>query len=295
MLAQEILFDILSDLNRRDLDALELVNRALGSLITAKFDDAPWRVITVTFCEHGQVMLTCPSDGRRRVSASELPQYIPRSVIAKVVFRWAHAFIERTYQALLPCRPHLAADAVCDFRSTYVFHPDILRRALTEVLTCSTFVFAEHSSSVMDELRLHMGVRQLAAFPCFANCANLQIAHFDDMFSGANGALKWLVGTHAVAAGVKRLSIKNTKSSFLVAFVDGIEQQFIHATTPASFNVELMCVVRYGPAPAVGTTRELVNVNTNEKLRLRVDTKVRTPNGWTTSKTKVTIRRKAVA
>ncbi|KAH7712971.1 hypothetical protein AAVH_19689 [Aphelenchoides avenae] len=295
MLPQETLHDILADLNRRDLDALDLVNRTLRSLITSKFDDAPRRVITVAFCEHGQVMLTCPSDGRRRVSASELPQYLPRSVVKKVVFKWAHAFIESTYQALLPCRAHLAADAVCDFRSTYVFHPDILRRALTEVLTCSTFVFAEHSSDVMHELRLHVGVRQLAAFPCFAGCANMQIAYFDDMFSGANGALKWLVGTHAVAAGVKRLSITNTKSSFLVAFVDAIEQQFIHATTPVSFIVELMCVVRYGPAPAVGTTRELVNVNTNEKLRLRVVTNVRTPNGWTSSKTKVTIRRKVIA
>ncbi|KAH7697663.1 hypothetical protein AAVH_35254, partial [Aphelenchoides avenae] len=99
MLPQETLFDILADLNRRDFDVLELVNRALGSLIAAKFDDAPRRMISLMFYEEGHVMLTCPSDGWRRVPVIELPKYLPRSVVRKMVFKAsASAITEEAYQ-----------------------------------------------------------------------------------------------------------------------------------------------------------------------------------------------------
>ncbi|KAH7704407.1 hypothetical protein AAVH_28405 [Aphelenchoides avenae] len=298
MLPQETLFDILAHLSGRDFDVLELVNRALGSLIAAKFDDAPRRMISLMFYEEGLVMLISPSHGWRRVPVVQLPRYLPRSIVTKMVFKApydtkaVHSFTEEMYQALLPCRAHFAADAVCDFHSLSWFPPDILRRALTEVFICSSLVFAEPTKH---ELRRVRGEQDLSALPCFASCTNLQIVHDADVFSDANGALEWLVGARAVATDVKHLSISNTCSDFLDAVVDAIEQQFIHATTPVSFNVELMCFVGRGPTPSVGRTRELVNVDTNEQLEVDVDKDVRKPNGEPAFKAKVIIRRMPTA
>ncbi|KAH7712965.1 hypothetical protein AAVH_19683 [Aphelenchoides avenae] len=301
MLPTETLLDILASLNRRDFDVLELVNRALGSLIISQFNDAPRRLVSLMFFEEGRVMLISPSDGWRRVPVVELPEYLPRSVVTKMVFKapydakTMYSFTEEMYQALLPCRAHFAADAMCDFHSLSWFPPSIFHKALDEVFVCSSLVFAEPAAKVMQELRHVSDEQDLAALPCFASCTNLQIVHDTDVFSDANGALEWLLGTHGVASGGKHLSITNTCSGFLVAFVDAIEQQFIHATTPASFNVELLCFVGHSPTPAVGTTRELENVDTNEQLKVVVDTDVRKPNGEPAFKTKVIIRRKPTA
>lgn len=97
MLPNDTLFDILADLRRRDLDALELVNRALGSLIPF-VPDAPRRVLSLTFNKKGYVQLTCSSDAFRRVPVVELPPYLPRSVITKMIFTSAHTITEGTYQ-----------------------------------------------------------------------------------------------------------------------------------------------------------------------------------------------------
>ncbi|KAH7691216.1 hypothetical protein AAVH_40272, partial [Aphelenchoides avenae] len=109
---------------------------------------------------------------------------------------------------LLACRAHFAADVVCDFHSLSWFPPDMLHRALTEVFICRTLVFAEPACHAIDELRRDRGDQDLAALPCFASCANLQIADYNDAFFDANGALDWLLGTHAVVAGLKRLTVE---------------------------------------------------------------------------------------
>lgn len=100
MLPQETLCDILANLCRRDFDVLELINRALVSLISAKFNDALRRVISLMFYEEGLVMATCPSDGWRRLPIVELPRYLPRSVITKVNIKSGsdHALNEEMYQ-----------------------------------------------------------------------------------------------------------------------------------------------------------------------------------------------------
>ncbi|KAH7712970.1 hypothetical protein AAVH_19688 [Aphelenchoides avenae] len=299
MLPQETLLDILAHLSGRDFDVLELVNRALGSLIAAKFDDVPRRVISLMFYEE-HVMLTCPWDGWRHVAVMDMPQYLPRSVIAKMVFKsTGSTFTEEAYQALLPCRAHFAADVVCDFHSLSLFPLDILHRALTEVFICNKLIFAEHSSHTMHDLCGYMGEQDLTALPCFASCANLQIAHYDDAFFDANGALEWLLGTHTVAAGVKHLYVgvmdKDSWNDFLRPFIAAVEQQFIQATTPASFNVELSFFVGHGHGPNFGRTRERKNTGTNERLTVDVDMDIRHADGEPVRTKKVTIQRKPTA
>lgn len=89
---------------------------------------------------------------------------------------------------------------------------------------CRTLVFAEHTSAALTNLREHIGEQDLAALPCFANCANLQIAHFDAVFSDATGVLEWLLGTNAATAGAKHLSITETSVDFFVALDAAIKQ-----------------------------------------------------------------------
>lgn len=60
----------------------------------------------------------------------------------------------------------------------------------------------------------------LAALPCVANCSTLRIAYYEEVFFDANGALEWLLGTHAVAAGVKHLSIRDIDAKYLGAFLN---------------------------------------------------------------------------
>ncbi|KAH7726049.1 hypothetical protein AAVH_06492 [Aphelenchoides avenae] len=107
----------------------------------------------------------------------------------------------------------------------------------------------------------------------------------------AKGALERLLGTHAPAAGVKHLFIEDIdveySDAFCSTFIAALEQQFIHATTPASFTVELGCSVERQPGPAV-ETRPFENPVTNEQLEVVVNT----PNAF---KRKVTIRRKPAA
>lgn len=69
----------------------------MGSLITAKFGDAPKRAISLMFYEHEYVMLTCPSADWKRVPVLELTRYLPRSVITKMVFNSTHTVTEDTY------------------------------------------------------------------------------------------------------------------------------------------------------------------------------------------------------
>ncbi|KAH7701989.1 hypothetical protein AAVH_30873 [Aphelenchoides avenae] len=215
------------------------------------------------FCGEGFAMLTCPSDGWRRVRVVELPQYLPRSVVRKMVFKSpyqdknVHSFTEEMYQALLPCRAHFAVDAVCDFHS--FSHPDTIHKAFTEVFMCRTSTSTSGNT-------LTLTAHRVAAW-------------------------------HAcVSAGVKRLSIGEIHylywDTFLCPFIAAIEQQFIQATSPTSFNVDLLFFVGMNPAPNLGTTRELENIDTNEQLKVIVDADVRKPSGERAFKTKVTIQRK---
>ncbi|KAH7712964.1 hypothetical protein AAVH_19682 [Aphelenchoides avenae] len=297
VLPQETLLDILANLNRHGFDVLKLVNRALRSLICANASNAPRRLISLMFHEDEHVMATCPSDGLRRVPVIELPQYLPWSVIRKMIFRCGHTLTEEQYQALRPCRAHFAAEAVCEFRGLSMFPPNILYRALTEVFMCSTLVLANFSSFFHD--RDYTDEQSMPTLPCFANCGSLQIDEYHSEFFDAGGALEWLLGTHATTAGVKHLSIGEIHAlywdDFLRTFIAAIEQQFIHATTPTSFSVDLLFFVGHSPAPDVGTTREHENTDMNERLTIVVDTGVRKPSGEPALKTKVTIQRKPTA
>ncbi|KAH7712969.1 hypothetical protein AAVH_19687 [Aphelenchoides avenae] len=312
MLPQETLCDILANLCRRDFDVLELINRALVSLISAKFNDALRRVISLMFYEEGLVMATCPSDGWRRLPIVELPRYLPRSVITKVNIKSGsdHALNEEMYQgenqwvgkrecdqALRPCRAHFAADAVCEFRWLSVFPPEMFYRALTEVFIFNTVVLAKLDSFF--DHRHYTDEQSLPALPCLANCANLQLDEYHSEFFDANGALEWLLGTHAATDSVKHLSIGeigiDSWNDFLRPFIAAIEQQFLQATSPTSFNVELILFVGHSPAPDLGMTRELKNTDTNERLKVNVDTNVRKPSGEPALKTKVIIQRKPLA
>lgn len=128
--------------------------------------------------------------------------------------------------ALLPCRAHFVADAVCDFRSMSWLRSAVLRRAFTDAFMCHTLVFAEPTSSTIRHLRIYVGKRNIRALPCFANCANLQIERPHDLFSDANAALEWLLGTHGVARRVRHLSIRETDywAAFLRDFIVAVEQ-----------------------------------------------------------------------
>ncbi|KAH7712962.1 hypothetical protein AAVH_19680 [Aphelenchoides avenae] len=199
--------------------------------------------------------------------------------------------------ALLPCRAHFAADAVCDLRSFSIFGPNIFHRALSELFMCNTLVFAFPDPG--NDFHRYGVERGLAALPCLADCAKLQIADYHRAFFDANGALEWLLGTHSATTSAKDLSIEEIDryywDDFPTAFIVAIEQQFIQATTPTSFNVDLLFFVGLGQRPDVGATRELENANTNEQLTIVVDTDVRKPNGKPSYKTKVAILRKPSA
>ncbi|KAH7672988.1 hypothetical protein AAVH_42533, partial [Aphelenchoides avenae] len=118
---------------------------------------------------------------------------------------------------LLACRAHLDADAVCDFHSL-LYVPSILRRALTELFMCNTLLFREFEYSALGD--------RLAALACIANCSTLRIAYYEEAFFDANGALEWLLGTHAVAAGVKHLYIGHIDAKYSDVFANA----FIAAT-----------------------------------------------------------------
>ncbi|KAH7662377.1 hypothetical protein AAVH_43662, partial [Aphelenchoides avenae] len=94
---------------------------------------------------------------------------------------------------LLPCRAHYASDAVCIFCSLSGFGANMLHRALTEVFTCNTLVFA----------------------------------YYDERFD-ANAALEWLLHTHGVDGGMKHLRIGNVHDKysdvFPRVFIVAIEQ-----------------------------------------------------------------------
>lgn len=111
MLPKETLLDILANLGRRDFDVLELVSRALGSLIAAKFNETPRRAVSLMFYEEGHVMATCPSVGWRRLLVIELPQHLPRSVIMKVTFKSLRGgtFTEEMYQGEESKQAHVRA------------------------------------------------------------------------------------------------------------------------------------------------------------------------------------------
>ncbi|KAH7712968.1 hypothetical protein AAVH_19686 [Aphelenchoides avenae] len=247
-----VLVSILGFLRRRDLDVLERVDRAFGAVVATHEKHLSRRSLSLMFFNEDGVSLISVRDAMKHVPAVEMPQYLPRSVITKMLFK-SRKWTEEMYQALIPCRAHLDADAAYDFQSL-LYVPNILRRALTELFMCNT----------------------LAALPCVANCSTLRIAYYEEVFFDANGALEWLLGTHAVAAGVKHLSIRDIDAkylgAFLNAFITAIVQQFIQATTPASFTVEL----------------RFSNTVTNEQLEVAVHV----PDSFTK---KVAIHRKSAA
>ncbi|KAH7704408.1 hypothetical protein AAVH_28406 [Aphelenchoides avenae] len=293
MLPTTVLVNILGCLRRRDLDVLDLVDRAFAAVIATHENHLPRRSLSLTFFNEGGVSLVSYKDTMKHVQVVELPPYLSHSVITKMLFKsvGARSWTEEMYQALLQCRSHFAAGVLCDFRSLTVFPRDILDRSFTEMFTCSTLVFS-HADYALDmaELRRNEG-DELATLPCIANCANLQIAHYEEAFFDANGAFEWLLGTHAASADVKHLSIGEIREKyrdvFARALIVAIEQQFIHAITTASFTVELRRSVELSPGPYVGTTRKLENTVTNEQLEVVVAVDA--------SKWKVTIERKPKA
>ncbi|KAH7712963.1 hypothetical protein AAVH_19681 [Aphelenchoides avenae] len=294
MLPSTVLVNILGCLKRRDLDVLELVDRAFGAIIAVHEKYLPRRSLSLTFFNARAVSLVSFNDPVKHVLVEQMHRYLPRSVITKMLFESVRArtWTEEMYQAFLSCRAHLTADAACDFRSLAVFPPDILGRAFTEVFMCKTMVFSNVDCYFdSPEFQRYKDEQNLAALPCIAHCTNLRIANYHEALFDANGALEWLLGTHAAAAGLKRLSIEQIAEKywdFPSAFIVAIEQQFIHATTPTSFTLELRCSIQYPPGPDVGTTRVLENTVTKEQLEVVVDT----PSAF---KWKVTMQRKPAA
>lgn len=65
MLPTEILFDIFCFLDRHDIDALQLVNAALDSVLTAHFEDHPLRPLKVTVSGYRVYLEGQPSEANK--------------------------------------------------------------------------------------------------------------------------------------------------------------------------------------------------------------------------------------
>lgn len=97
MLPSTVLVNILVYLKRRDLDVFELVDRAFGAVIETHENHLPRRSLSLTFFNERGVSLDSFKDTMKYVSVVKMPQYLPHSVVTKMLFR-SHTWTEETYQ-----------------------------------------------------------------------------------------------------------------------------------------------------------------------------------------------------
>lgn len=125
MLPDDVLEDILVGLNRRNLDALEIVSRALSSLIVARFDDYPRRTISLMFNDGALIHATpyserdvrawqqtlreqlitvcCPQYPVAVIPVEDLQRYIGRSSIRRVAFKNLFVVTRAVYEGKHNC------------------------------------------------------------------------------------------------------------------------------------------------------------------------------------------------
>ncbi|KAH7712960.1 hypothetical protein AAVH_19678 [Aphelenchoides avenae] len=139
-LPSTVLVDILSCLKRRDLDVLELGNQALGAVVDTHEKHLPRRSLSLTFFNEWDVSLVSFKDTTKQVPVVELPPYLPRSVITKMLFRSTHTVTMSTYKGLRTCREYFAEEAACFFPSTFRLQKGLLLEFYTTLLPCHTLI-----------------------------------------------------------------------------------------------------------------------------------------------------------
>lgn len=101
MLPSTVLVSILRCLKRRDLDVLELVDRAFGAVIDAHENHLPRRSLALTFYNEGGVSIVSFKDAMKQVAVVELPEYLSHSIITKMLFKLlsarVHSLTEEMY------------------------------------------------------------------------------------------------------------------------------------------------------------------------------------------------------
>ncbi|KAH7704409.1 hypothetical protein AAVH_28407 [Aphelenchoides avenae] len=97
MLPATVLVSILDCLRRRDLEVLELVDRAFGAIVATHVKHLPRRSLSLMLFNEGGVSLISVRDSMKHVPVVEMPQYLPRSVITKMLFK-SRKWTEEMYQ-----------------------------------------------------------------------------------------------------------------------------------------------------------------------------------------------------
>ncbi|KAH7704404.1 hypothetical protein AAVH_28402 [Aphelenchoides avenae] len=243
-LPSTVLVNILGCLKRRDLDVLELVDRAFGALVDTHEKHLPRRALSLTFFNEGDASLISFKDTMVHVRVVEMQRYLAHSTITKMFFRPTHTFTECTLQGLNACCAYLADEGA--------------------------FIYEGRRGHYSEDALPH----NTAALPWLANCASLQIDEYREEFFDADGALAWLLATHSTAVHrEKHLSLKRCLAdvmNFCRPLVVAIEKQFADATSPSTFKLELSFLIPEEDAGPFGETRTVVNDSTHEKLLVEV-------------------------